>query len=382
MYQIKFLKPVTLSKPSASTQNLRKTTKRTDFSYEITSTLTIANDLGEQFFYGSATLNCELRISESGDIKNLEKTFKPLARSQIEWTSGRRAIDVKMQIPSKYLQPGKYVSLHVSLDEESTVVDDINVADTTHEEMLDEWFDGWKTIIGSVSNSSSLASPKLQILATTSSLIRVPNLDSELPIKSEKGALRSVSDVLLFEELSGEIARHLWDAGIIVNNFTKTDFIDFTSIDPSRHLNILELGTGVGLVSIHLGKMLPKSDIFATDLPDAKEICELNISLNDVEDNVKFGELDWEGYKEPAESWDMIIVTDCTYNPTYYDALVNVLTRESNQDTVVILAHKFREPLSEPQFFVKIQKHFHLEKQILYNSQGHSITHIGKYRKL
>lgn len=381
MYQIKFLKPVTLSKP-LGTQNLKKTTKRVDNPYEISSTLTIANDLGEQFFYGRATLKCEVRVTDSGELKVLEKHFKPLARSLIEWESGRRAIDVKMQIPSKYLPPGKYVALHVSLDEDSEAVDDTNVADTTHEEMLDDWFDGWKDIIGSVTDSKDLGSSKLQILATTSSLIKIPNTDSELPQKSERGALRSISDVILFEELSGEIARHLWDAGIIVNNFTKSDFTDFTSIDSTKKLKILELGTGVGLVSIHLGKMLPKADIFATDLADAKEICEMNISLNDVGDNVKFGELDWEGYKEPAASWDMIIVTDCTYNPTYYDALLNVLRRESNPNTIVILAHKFREPLSEPQFFVKIQKHFHLEKQILYNSQGQSITHIGKYTRL
>lgn len=380
MYQIKFLKPLTLNQGSLLPKNPKKNQRNVAASYEISSAITISNDLGEQFFYGRATLACQLRLYDSDEMKNVETKYTPIAITTVEWTAGKRAMDVKLEIPSKYLQPGKYIALNVSVDSTKQAVDEMNVSDITHDELREEWFPEWKKIVGDCVESIDISSTNLQIFPTTSSLLKISN---EVPVKSERFAIRSISDVVLYEELSGEIARHLWDAGIIVNNLSKPQFEKFLyrneTSPKGTNLQILELGTGIGLVAIHLSKMFRDSEFLATDLPDAKEICTMNIGLNEVQEQVKFSELDWEDDVPALKQWDIIITTDCTYNPLYYDALIKVLKRESNKDTKIILAHKFREPITESEFFVKIQAHFHLERQMWYNAQGQSLTHIGLY---
>jgi len=376
MYQIKFLKPLSLGYSASS-----KKVKGNESGYEVSSTLNISNDLGEQFFYGKVTLNCEIRLYETDDVRC---KYKPIATTKVEWVAGKRAVDVKLEIPTKYLSVGKYIALDVSVHDQSRVVDETNVSDITHDELRSDWFPQWENVVGHCDQSIDLSSPALQIFPTMSSLIKIPSSTTEFPLKSDRVAIRYISDVVLYEELSGEIARHLWDAGIIVNNLSKAQFIKFLFGEDAAEKSeakskILELGTGIGLVSAHLSKMFTKSKILATDLADAEEICKLNIILNEVQDNVKFSELDWEEDSPAVEEWDLIVITDCTYNSLYYDALLNVLQRESNKNTKIILAHKFRESITEPQFFVKIQEHFHLEKQLWYNAQGQSLTHIGLY---
>lgn len=360
--------------------NSKRKPKTGPASFEISSTVTISNDLGEQFFYGNAKLICLLRLYKNGDIKELESNYQEVAVAEYDWRSGKRALDIQLEVPSRILLNGSYIALTVSVDPQSEINDEMNMSDITHDELREEWFPEWKKIVGGCVDSVDISSPKLHIFPTTSSPVNITN---ELPTRSERVAVRKVSDVILYEELSGEIARHLWDAGIITNNLTKDQFVKFLygqdMLEKKDNIKILELGTGIGLVSIHLSKMFRNAEVLATDLSDAREICDLNIELNDTEDRVKFSELDWEGESTALKDWDLIIITDCTYNPLYYDALLNVLNRESNKDTKIILAHKFREPISESQFFVKIQQYFRLNRQLWYNANGQSLTHIGLY---
>ncbi|CCH46668.1 hypothetical protein BN7_6265 [Wickerhamomyces ciferrii] len=384
MYQIKFLKPVTVNSISNSQADLRKKSpKLSDSVYEISSTFTISNDLGEQFFYGKVPITCELRQYNTSSPTS---EYQPVARSQADWISGKRAVDVKLQIPSRYLHKGKFLALHIFVEEDVKVIDDLNTEGITHEELRNDWLPNYKELtVGNCQDSLDLSSSKLNLFPSTSSLIEVPTPQTSFPSRSDKQGLRTIKEVILYEELSGEIARHLWDAGIIMNSLSKSHILKFFFDTEDERilekpLQILELGTGIGLVSIHLSKIFPNANILATDLDDAEEICSLNINLNSAQDRVKFSELDWETSTEtPLQNWDIIITTDCTYNPLYYDVLINVLKRESSSNTKIILAHKFREPLSESEIFPKLQKHFHLSKQIWYNSQGQSLTHIGLY---
>jgi predicted nicotinamide N-methyase len=200
-------------------------------------------------------------------------------------------------------------------------------------------------------------------------------------MKTDRISKRTISDILVYEELSGSIARHLWDAGILLNELSKKDLLKFVQHDSLDKLKILELGTGIGLVSIHLSKLFKNSEILATDLEDSYEVCQKNITYNDADDRVKFSELDWESETDTGTKWDLIVITDCTYNPLYYDSLINVLKREIVSGfTKVVLSHKFRESVSEGEFFVKMESSgFKLEKQIWHNLGGQNLVHTGLY---
>jgi methylase of polypeptide subunit release factors len=87
-------------------------------------------------------------------------------------------------------------------------------------------------------------------------------------------------------------------------------------------LQILELGTGCGMVGISLAQLFLDAKVVLTDLPEAEEIVQRNIdaALGLPEDTLSFKNLDWDAELPPdIQSWssrlNLVIAADCTYNP-------------------------------------------------------------------
>lgn len=91
----------------------------------------------------------------------------------------------------------------------------------------------------------------------------------------------------------------------------------------STRLNVLELGTGCGIVGMTLASILPNCNVKLSDLPEAREIVEKNITSPVLElgsgSSLSFLELDWDN-ELPAQSAspeakvDLVLAADCTYN--------------------------------------------------------------------
>lgn len=371
MQQIKLLKPLTV----ASKASLPRA-RPSDPAYELSTTISLTNDLGEQFFYGETTVSFEVRCHLNNDRSRINEGFKIVRKGEERWTAGKRALLINTRCSLKELPIGSLVSIHVHVLDSSKTVDALGNDELTTEGLIQETLEGLNTSVFDNCTETSVArSSKVQFIPVSSDLLEIPVLE-QLPVKTERLAIRSLSGTLLYEELSGSIARHVWDAGDLVVGLSQ-DQLAYLLGPLDARLNILELGTGIGLVSIHLSRKIPNCRVLATDLPDAREMCEMNIDLN--RSSVTFDELDWESNLATGTNWDIIITTDCTYNPAYYDALLNVLTRESSTQTRVVLVHKFREPYSESAFFTKIARDFTLDKQIWY-SNGATLVHAGVYR--
>jgi methylase of polypeptide subunit release factors len=92
-------------------------------------------------------------------------------------------------------------------------------------------------------------------------------------------------------------------------------------------LQVLELGTGCGIVGISIAQGVPKADIILTDLPEAEEIVQKNIYQATLakDSTLRFHTLDWDDQiSKDLNNWsdcphctelDLIIAADCTYNP-------------------------------------------------------------------
>jgi methylase of polypeptide subunit release factors len=92
------------------------------------------------------------------------------------------------------------------------------------------------------------------------------------------------------------------------------------SKDTGRY-RILELGAGCGIVGIAIAQVLTETDVILTDLPEAQEIVERNISRAHLakESTLAFQVLDWDvelpaNLQTPSSSLDLVIAADCTYN--------------------------------------------------------------------
>ncbi len=122
-------------------------------------------------------------------------------------------------------------------------------------------------------------------------------------------------------------------------------------------LRILELGSGSGIVGVGLAQMLPTCQVFLTDLQEAAEIIRRNIDASSpaAASTLNFSLLDWE---EPipdvfaSQQFDLIVVSDCTYNSDSIPALVRILADlvKLSPEAVIVISLKVRHS-SEQIFF-------------------------------
>jgi hypothetical protein len=167
------------------------------------------------------------------------------------------------------------------------------------------------------------------------------------------------------EDIGESIARHIWDAGLVTvalladgcrNKKAGFRIHDFMPI-ATGVLNILELGSGVGVLSIGIGtfihtaaKVQGVNDLSATvvltDLPEAEERARSNIDrykrnrfMGIPQAELEYENLDWEdgsrgefGPLVSSKFWDFIVLSDCTYNVDTFPVLVETLSALHSQN--------------------------------------------------
>ena len=184
-----------------------------------------------------------------------------------------------------------------------------------------------------------------------------------LQLSSDQGA--GLESALQVEEEIGDtsLARHVWDGGLMTlahmaNMCSPTPPPAFASgmrqlketLCQDKDLNILEIGCGIGTLGIGLAQIFQtviearasKASILMTDLPEAEERVMANISRYDASApestdapkvDIGYEDLDWDhgrlgmfGSKVRSRLWDLIVLSDCTYNVDTIPALVQTLS--------------------------------------------------------
>lgn len=136
------------------------------------------------------------------------------------------------------------------------------------------------------------------------------------------------------------------------------------SLKPLLHLNqpealnVIELGSGCGLVGIALASVRPKCRILLTDLADATNILDYNVSQSQpaLDSTIAHMVLDWDDELPSSvaqERYGLIVVSECTYNENSIPALVRTLSALAarSPSALVVVATKVRH-FSEASFFV------------------------------
>ncbi|OHE93090.1 hypothetical protein CORC01_11647 [Colletotrichum orchidophilum] len=189
------------------------------------------------------------------------------------------------------------------------------------------------------------------------------------------------------EDIGESIARHIWDAGLMavcglwqVN--TRESFAAekhpwrmkkfHNLLFGNGPVNILELGCGVGILGNGLAQLLSPVDpqgegsVLMTDLPEAEYRARANIKrlATSVAATVhsQYENLDWDDGRKgsfgplvESKMWDVIVMSDCTYNVDSLPSLVNTwtavhvhnLSKSTNKNSVqtwVYIAWKKRHP--------------------------------------
>ncbi len=139
-------------------------------------------------------------------------------------------------------------------------------------------------------------------------------------------------------------------SSVLANVLTKTN-----SYRPS----VLELGSGCGIVGLEVAQICSQCDVILTDLPDAIEILSYNVSKvmgsNPAVGNVVTAVLDWDDANPKmiqGHQYDLVIVSDCTYNADSIPALVRTLAAVIDKwpAVLIVVSMKVRHD-SEAVFF-------------------------------
>lgn len=334
--------------------------------------LTITTDLGDSFLCPERPLPISIfavpsKQRESDYAKNTVK----LDNGSVKWCSGSRVLKLDLHLPVQVLRALRSAkddngSPQISIVPTRTSSDPPNIAEIP--------FDSEGRVLGL---SVRLPRPGQETCFTATRDF----------LTSIEGATGTLS---IDEEIGESIDRHVWDAGVVTTGlifdmckvterpkWTKTPILHeiLGSATSERPLNVIELGCGVGILGIGLatarssryysGRLQKSGDdvspvatsdsnldentakapqlghILLTDLPDAEEMTKGNIlryrdnqhAHGDGSLSLQFESLDWEdgkngilGPEAKAKGWDLIIISDCTYNVDMLSALVDTLS--------------------------------------------------------
>ncbi|KAL8381609.1 hypothetical protein RB595_005747 [Gaeumannomyces hyphopodioides] len=330
--------------------------------------LTITTDLGESFLYPHQPVDLDVVLHLHGSVEENGGIKLPVAKGEkaLRWTAGSRVVKTKVNLPPQASSSARLSQAVICVRPLERRFSASSVADI-------------------LSSSSGLIMPlyvalRLSQPGETMALrrLRIP----------EETAEASPLCVEVEEELGESIARHVWDAGVYVaallakicsGSSSSSPSSDYQNCMPGLErilesrgkLDVLEIGSGVGILGIGLATAIlgrnesadstqrPVS-ILMTDLPEAQDRAAANISRYDAmvsqrrrqrpaedeaakEDGdgagnqqapvVDYENLDWEdgraGVFAPkilARPWDLVMLSDCTYNVDMLPALVGTLS--------------------------------------------------------
>ncbi|CAO3592218.1 unnamed protein product [Absidia cylindrospora] len=165
--------------------------------------------------------------------------------------------------------------------------------------------------------------------------------------------------VSICEDVEQSIARHVWDCGLAMCDF----------IVRNKHQikcnQIIELGSGTGLVGIVAALELQPRSTYLTDLPDALEIMQQNVYRvkegASIDIDIQAKVLSWGPKTDGDDVWegdenevDLVLLTDVLYNQGSHDLLLQTLDwLVVNPKCRVLLGYKERNP-DERVFFTKL----------------------------
>ncbi|KAI9704125.1 MAG: hypothetical protein M1836_006986 [Candelina mexicana] len=338
MYYIRFLKQPTLSAP----------TKPNNQYTQVKALITITSDLGDTFYPGDVTVWATVRGSSIPRRGCKHEQWIP-----INWRAGYRSLPIQ----------------HSFL--ESRIVWPIRLQVTTQRRTLT---DGVK-IPGVEDQGVQL--PDI-VSAWSMPLEAAPDQEVQRMVE-RRFSLSSSHELRIYEETVLSLALHQRDAGLALSIFLSQTIYSHPSSHlphlhsvltaPSTNLRILELGAGCGIVSLSLAHLLPSSSILLTDTPEAQPLITHNINsfltttsptTTTTKPAISFEVLQWEDplpQKVAEQLFDLILVADCTYNPSSVPSLVATLAAlvQRSPNTIIAIAMKMRHE-SEKIFFELMAK--------------------------
>ncbi|KAL7619820.1 hypothetical protein AAE478_010365 [Parahypoxylon ruwenzoriense] len=300
--------------------------------------LTITTDLGDSFLHPDEPIDLIIAAEAAAGGSLLLETGRPP-----RWSAGMRVLDVKAPV-KPHLKSG---DVTCSIKIHPAAVQSLPLGRMRTSDVL-PW---------SVTPSDSPARKGLIMPATVEMVNGVCSPVCIRTLRLSLGPRPGDELDLDFEEDIGEsIARHVWDAGVVTASFLadacRSAEAGIRDVLPlgKESVGVLELGSGVGILGISfagiLGRAAGEAMVLLTDVPEAEERARANVARAETAlsraqiysgggsvPTIRYENLDWErgrrgqlGPLASARAWDLVVLSDCTYNVDSLPALVGTLS--------------------------------------------------------
>jgi hypothetical protein len=205
-----------------------------------------------------------------------------------------------------------------------------------------------------------------QIMDVWSKEFKFAEKERAEPVVARELPLSNGSWLQIWEETGDSIARHVWDASlsflVYIDRPPQGDSQLHALLQASsgRPLQVLELGTGCGTVGIAFAQLY-RSHVVLTDLEDAMDILQTNLDMAKAlrGSSLRGQVLDWGSDLEDSFSskYDLILVSDCIYNPDSSVRLVTTLLRlvQRSPGALIVVGFK-RRHAGDDVFFEHMSK--------------------------
>ncbi|CAZ86505.1 unnamed protein product [Tuber melanosporum] len=233
--------------------------------------VTITSDLGESFFLQDVALTAKLLDGKSW-------TSLPLSVTRHTWKAGMRTLKIELDLVIKQKEIF-HRAVVLSVSSEQSAADDLSQLE---------------------------AAGSLVLSAYSSPFRPLGGIEAEGYVERRLTIGRKMA-LPVWEETGESIARHIWDGGLALaaylaqniptskvdNEGKRLDALD-KILGLPEDLEVLELGSGCGIVGLALASLYKNCRVTLTDLPLAEEIIVRNLRCSGSEGNVNFKPLDWD----------------------------------------------------------------------------------------
>ncbi|KAI0424334.1 putative methyltransferase-domain-containing protein [Xylaria sp. FL1042] len=318
---------------------------------------TITTDLGDSFLCpegGSIDLVVTVEESPADPADSAAVTLRGRQLCRYKWKTGMRVLDAKVKLwpGSKREMVNCKIAIYPAQQqprETSTPLGALQVSDVLP----------WRVGADKALKMGVVMPVTFEFVGGVCAPVSIRTLGLGISQRNGEDGGDESLNLQLEEDIGESIARHIWDAGVITSAY----LADACSSSESIHdifpikrdsFNVLELGSGVGILGITIAGILPKAaiaqgqtlenaTILLTDLEEAEERARSNIARAkdrlaiDVADSaniaIEYENLDWDEGREgrfgslvAATPWDLVVLSDCTYNVDSLPALVGTLS--------------------------------------------------------
>lgn len=302
-------------------------------------TFTITTDLGDSFLFPDEPIPLVVTVHTSDDAA---KRAWPLAgKDQLFWKNGQRVAKPTLRLPpeaSKALSIGHKVELCISAASRYSA-------------------DGVTDVLRSGGGEDGLVMPVWATLGSQTGEDVAVSF-RKLHLANAAGGLPRA--LVISEEIGESIARHIWDGGLMATcalygSYASPDLEAGRGpsvarvrdmLSSNRPLNILEVGCGVGILGLGIASLRAALHqdtdsagneclLLMTDLDEAEQRALSNMAQLSVlpGQHTLYESLDWEDGRQghfgghvASRFWDLIVLSDCTYNVDMLPALIETLS--------------------------------------------------------